>query len=612
MSTPLRSFLKVQILAAHLHEQPLSKEDKAWLKENLPSALQFMEEHKFLKRDQKVLTNAVGEMIGGAGYEDIAQPFHHIASSLRLKLPKLTKDTSIKSEELKLLRDVVLVNRRGSEPAWARLKKSIGQLRDTTLNTKFAPAEMEDPEPYHKNIRRLVKRLTGKEADTLTKEQSAELKQTKPELLKEFVKARNALGRVSKEAHRAFVRSSGKHLVDADAAIRHMHRHGYVHTIPKGFEGQLDENAKLYTKYGELIKGAPGESVKMNPDYVKGSTEHVFISKPKFGETKQYAFTMNAKAIAARRKAEKVEDLTNNIDEIRSKWLKDLQSDDPKRQTLAAMLETIYQTSARVGNKGSQKAGVKTTESRFGLTTLKGKHIKVEPTKAVFSYLGKSAQRQRHVLPGNTATNKRVLKIMARLKEGKRPAEDFWMVGKKRISSGALNKYFQELGSPTTIHKLRHMKGNQILREEFKSKPKTKNEQRINSFLLKSLTKVGKQLGHFNKGKVTPGTALQAYVTPGIVEKYYKDYGVRPPAKVQKVIDAANGEEGLRSVHEEGHGEEHHSPAVRPAKLKQPKTSIRPARLSGPTPKWFARKTGAEQREYIKLHPRTKLKPTKI
>lgn len=609
MSTPLRSFLKVQILAAHLHEQPLSKEDKAWLKENLSSALEFMQEHKFLKRDQKVLTNAVGEMIGGAGYEDIAGAFHHLASSLRLKLPRLTKDTSIKDTELKLLRDVVLVNRKGSENAWARLTKAVGQLRDPMLSNKFA-TEHEDPEPYHAAVRRAVKRLTGKEGSSLTKDQASELRESKPEQYKAFVKARNALGKISKDAHRSFVRSTGKHLVDAAEARRFLERGNYGHAIPKGFEGQMDEDGKLYTKYGELIKGAPGESVRMNPNYTKGSTEHVFISKPKFGETEQHAYTMHAKSVAAKRKAEKVEDLTNSIDEIRGKWLKDLNSDDPKKQTLAAMLETIYQTSARVGNKGSQKAGIKTAESRFGLTTLQGKHIKVEPTKAIFSYLGKSAQRQRHVLPGDTVTNRKVLKIMSKLKEDKRPSDDFWVVGRKRINSGMLNKYFQELGSPTTVHKLRHMKGNQILREEFKSKPKTKDERRINTFLLKSLTKVGKQLGHFNKGKVTPGTALQAYVTPGIVEKYYKDYGVRPPAKVQKVIDAANGEQGLRSVHEEGHSEEH-QPA-KPTKVKQTKTTIRPARLSGPVPKWFARKTGAEQREYIKLHPRTRYKPTKI
>jgi DNA topoisomerase-1 len=611
MTTPLRSFLKVQILAAHLYEQPLSKEDKAWLKDNLPSALEFMAEHKFLKRDQKVLTQAVGEMIKGAGYEEISGDFHHLATSLRAKLPKLTKDTSIKDTELKLLRDIVLVNRKGSDAAWARLQKSVGQLRDPMLSGKFTAQEMVDPEPYKAAVRKAVKRLTGKEADTITAEQVKELREAKPELYKAFTKARNELGKVGREAHRSFVRGSGEHLVDADEAKRFANKHGYVHAIPQGFEGKLDEDGKLYTKYGELIRGAPGASVRMNPDYVKGSTEHVFISKPRFGETEQHAYTMHAKSVAAKRKAEKVEDLTNSIDEIRKKWLKDLNSDDAKRQTLAAMLETIYQTSARVGNKGSQKAGIKTTESRFGLTTLQGKHIKVEPSKAIFSYLGKSAQRQRHVLPGDTLTNKKVLKIMSKLKEGKRPTEDFWTVGKKTINSGMLNKYFQELGSPTTVHKLRHMRGNQILQEEFKHKPKTKDEARINNFLLKSLTKVGKQLGHFNKGKVTPGTALQAYVTPGIVEKYYKDYGTRPPAKVQKVIDAAHGEQGLRSVHEEGHKEPSPTKAVRPAKLKQP-SSIRPAKLSGPVPKWFARKTGAEQREYIKNHPRTRYKPTKI
>lgn len=607
--TPLQSFLKIQLLGAHLYEQPITKEEKGWLKEHLAPALKFMQDHKFTKRDQKLLVTTVNHIAQDADFESVAPSLKDLATAVRDKLPRLNKDTSISSAELKLLRDMVLVNRRGSESAWTRVNKSVGQLRDPTLSKRFQ-AESDSPDQYKEEVRKAVKRLTGKPADSLTAEQIKEYRESKPEQYKVYLKAVGALRKVGADAQRAFVRSSGKHLIDVDTARKHLDSNGYAHLIPKGFVGQIDENGHLYTKFGELIKGAPGSEVKMNPGYTKGSLEHVFVSKPRFGETEQYAFTMHAKSEAAKRKAEKVEQLSSNIDSIRAKWLKDLDSKNPKLKTMAAMLETIYQTSARVGNAGSQKAGIKTSEPRFGLTTLKSKHIKVDPSKAIFSYLGKSAQRQRHVLPADDATAKKVLKIMADLKEGKKPNDDLWTVGRSRVKGGALNKYFQHLGSPTTVHKLRHAKGNQILTDELKSKPKTKDEKRINNFLFKALTKVGKQLGHFNKGKVTPGTALSAYVTPGIVSKYYQSYGVRPPAKVQRVLDVAEGRSGLRSSAEE-HQVEQPKTKIRKAKLNQ-STAVRPARLGGKVPPWFARKTGAEQREYLKMHPKSHLKVTKI
>lgn len=640
----LQKFIKTQILAAHLYDGPLPKSAKDWIKnEGIPAGDAIMAQYKVPAAARKQWAAAAGKLAKGAKHEDIVDDFAEIAGATKAILPKIHKDTSVHINDLKTLRDIALVNHKGSDAAWLRLTKDIGRLKDPDLNA-ITPVNVEKPEPYVRAMKKAWKTLTGKDGKdgmTMTPDESAAHKAKNPEAHAAFLKARRAYTQIGKEALRAHVRSTGDHLIDAHDAVKHLTSNGYSHNVPKGFVGKLDENGRLHTVHGEAIAGGVNGEVKMNPDYKKGGKMNVFTGRPFGSQQDQYYFTVAAKAHAAVSKQKKVSALTDKIGEIRKKWTKHLDGGaNDKTALMAAMLETSYQTQTRIGNKGNKTDG----EETFGLSTLQPKHIKIEGNKVTISYKGKSGQSQKHVMVGEDAASKKAIAIIKELKErAASPTSDLWTIGKKRVDSRSVNEYFtKELGSPTTNHALRSMKGNLIMREELAKRPKTSDEKKVVDFLNKALLKVGKQLGHFNKGEITPNTALQSYVDPQIIDDYfghYKEHGIRPPAKMQAVIDKLRQAEGI-PVNVEHHGTTDSTPdepASTPKKAAPSKPDkvqtikklpavqklqkkLPPAKAPEPSlyqapvaaPAWFKAMTGKEQREYLKEHPNSKLKPTKV
>lgn len=617
----LHSFLKTQILAAQHFQEPLDKPAITWLKSGgAAQGKEWLTERKFPKAVLKSYDEGMKALIAKKDFEDDIDPhLQEVQEAVKDRLPKLQKDTTIPMADIKSLKDVSLVIRTESDAAWARLESDIGRFKDADLNRLLAP-KVESSAAYVKAVKAKYKALTGKEGMDLDPKDAAELREKKPEKYKAYLAARREYTNVSKKAHQAHVRASGSHLMDVAKARKHLESKGYRSGIPEGFEGKLDENGRLHTIHGEPILGAPGSGkVKMNPNYTKGSSEYVFTGRPGFGEQDQYYYTAGAKAGAIQKKAAKVDELSGKIGDLRKKWGEGLRSKDASTRITAAILEACYHTSARIGNLSNKNDG---------MTTLKGKNIKVNGDTITFSYQGKSGQQQKHVMRGDDPISKKAIEIIKSLKADSKPDDLLFRDKNRRIGSRQVNDYFTSLGAPTTVHKMRHVRGNAIMKEALKGKPKTDDEKKITEFLTSALTKVGEQLGHFNKGEVTFATALQSYVSASLVENYYKSYNIRPPTRIQKVIDQAKAEEGLPVKNPQE--VEHHGDVEAVKEVKAPKVPVKKAPVKpAPTPKleepapslrllptkapaWFEKMSGKEQRKYIKENPGTKLKPTKL
>lgn len=661
----IHDFIKTQLLAAAHFQETLDEGGKKWLKSGgIADGRKFLEERKFPKSVIKAYDTAMKNVLAGKDFEEDVDPhLQEVQNAVKERLPKLTKDTSIPIADIKTLKDVSLILRTESDSAWARVEKDIGRLRDEDLNRIIAPA-VESSSKYVKDLKAAFKKLTGKDgtdfrdleelADLDTDEYREAVKKImgkKPAAAKEFTKARSEYTKASKKAHMAHVRASGSHLMDVETAKKHLESKGFRHSIPEGFKGKLDENGRIHTEHGEPIAGGISGTVKMNPKYEKGSSVNVLTYYPPGAKTPQYLFTAGAKANAIQKKSQKVDELSDKIGDLRKKWGADLNSKDPSTRIAAAILEACYHTSARIGNLSNKNDG---------MTTLKGRNVKVNGDTVTFSYTGKSDQQQKHVMKGDDPISKKAVEIIKALKENAKPDDLLFRNKNRRVGSRQVNDYFTSLGSPTTVHKMRHVRGNAIMKEELKKKPKTDDDKKITAFLTAALAKVGEQLGHFNKGEVTFATALQSYVSPSIVEKYYDSYNIRPPARIQKVIDQAkkdNGEPTTKLQDLPHHGDVAEKPKVpravkrvakeekeapkprvvkkveKPApkplrqvkkvekpepKERKPTRTVKHIEL-GPlsaqpvkTPAWFQKLSGNAQRTYIKENPHTKLKPTKL
>jgi hypothetical protein len=114
------------------------------------------------------------------------------------------------------------------------------------------------------------------------------------------------------------------------------------------------------------------------------------------GKTTVYVYSDKAVSKRNKSKAERLEKLRNNIHKLTTQVKKDLKSKDPETCLTALAVACIWDTSERVGNEESAKGEKNDSgEPHHGVTTWKKSHLKFKGGKAILSYVGKSAVKQR-------------------------------------------------------------------------------------------------------------------------------------------------------------------------------------------------------------------------
>jgi hypothetical protein len=434
----------------------------------------------------------------------------------------------------------------------ASLTRLVTDLDEPNLAQAFVVGP-QDQKSFVKPLQKIVKVFTGRNDAVLTAEESKALKAKKPELHAEYLRLRKEFNLAWRTELRNYVFESGKKAIDYKKAVAYLEGRGMKHTLPVGFEGLIDGNGKIYTSAGKMIKTMPGPgfSVKMNPDYdPKLDDQYVFTTVSAEGTGGQHVYTVAYSKAKTEQKFEKVHKLMASIEAIRKKWLPFVKKSDKSPQCVAStMLEIVYQYSARIGSVGNSTGGKET----FGLSTLLVKNLKLSGNKAVLAYPGKDAVPQKHVIDGSSALSKVLVSNLSKLADGKDAKEALFTYvfndKEQRMSAGSVNKWFTKLGAPkdVTVHKMRHVKGTQIfeaLLEEHKDKifnpDKPLTQANADAVFKKLATAVGAQLGHVRGmgtgAKVTPSTAIQNYIDPGLMVSFYVRQGLRPPKMLAKFL----------------------------------------------------------------------------
>jgi len=93
-------------------------------------------------------------------------------------------------------------------------------------------------------------------------------------------------------------------------------------------------------------------------------------------------------------KYDKAKNLAKEIDKIKERIVKDMQSKDPKVKRIATVCYLIYRTSMRVGDEKDPEEA-----DTVGATTLRKEHIKLTGKAIEFDFLGKDCVRWQETVP---------------------------------------------------------------------------------------------------------------------------------------------------------------------------------------------------------------------
>jgi integrase len=497
--------------------------------------------------------DTITTFIKGGEVEDGA--FAALGKQLRstLKASDIHRDPKIPHGMLDLVAACARYFVSESPRALTKVLKLAVDLHDPDVNAAFV-VKPADQKSFVKPLQKIVKAATGKEGQVLTAEEQKKLKAKFPKLHKEYLHLRKQFNESWRMAMRQYIVDSGKKALSFQKVVGYLEGKGLKHTLPKGFEGLIDANGKLYTTAGKLIKTVPGPgfSVAMNPEYdPKKDNQYVFTTvNDATGERSQHVYTVSYSKGKTEEKFTKVRALSAVVEKIHAKWIPYMRRSDKSPQCVAStMLDIIMHFSARIGSMANATAGAPT----FGLSTLLVRNLKVKGQGVALVYSGKDAVKQIHLIDGTTPESKLLVKNLKLFAQGKDP-KDFlftfvWNDREARLTGNMVNKWFAKLGAPegVTVHKLRHTRGTQIFQDLLKEheakifnpkKPLT--QAQADAWFKKLATAVGEQLGHVRgvgkQQKVTGSTAIANYLDPTVMVGFYVRLGLRPPKFLAKFL----------------------------------------------------------------------------
>lgn len=475
---------------------------------------------------------------------ELDQTVTDIGVALFKARPAIDKDISIPAEKLSMLRDLGSCFRSNSTGAVSRLEKKVALLKDTNLTSLFtiaevAPASADDQKNVFDSIRKLTKKYARVSTDKLSQVDEVEMKIKHPEAHKEYRKLRTQARKIYENFVRDYVRRSGRPYVPYEELKTALTKNKIVNSLPEGFVGNVDESLNLVTTAGKVIQGTAVSEVIMNPKYdPESDNSYVFKAKGPAGTNNIYTLDYIANKRGGR-KEEKLSDLEDNAAKYRGKWLRDLtMGSETRNRIMAAQVELMYITGARTGNPGNATIDRATGETipTYGITTLKVKHVVPYQGGYRISYDGKKLSASDYMILPKTPTNKRIIKIMDEVREGKEGDAPLWTFQGKNIPTLAVANYFKGLGAKATLHTVRHMLGTKIAREVMKTSPLKKGavtQSAAEKWYKEALIKVGEALSHTTGNKATSITAIKSYISPAIQVEFFKKLGLRTPAWLQ-------------------------------------------------------------------------------
>lgn len=538
------AFIKVMSAATLtcLEGNPLNAGLKTELRNWNVQSTEFLTRFKLSKRNfSKVIAGCLANDVGIT--EEVADVMEEVRDLERAK--SLGKEMDLSKDHLDLLKTLIGITLRASEPAERKLYQTISKLGDPKLTALFIQEEEFDQGSLVAELSKFCKTVFKKPENELTVDDKNSLREKNPELYKKYLLLLRNINEITKKAVSQFVRSSGEKLVKATDLVRHLKTNKIRSKVPEGFSGWIDEAGAYYNTNKVKLEGAITGRLESNPRYDPETDDtYVFLHYPLFGTGQpQRIYTVNYRKGKVSKKFNTVGALIQDLPAARKKWLSHLSKGAMDADGVAALiLELIYETSARIGTVG---------QSGQGISTLVAKNYTGRASGFfTLNYLGKSGVKQSHKIMTNTLHGKLMRDWMENLVAGKKPNDLIMTVPSgrsvKHINGTYVNKYLRSLGvdQSITLHKFRHARGSIVAQAQLDKAPSFKNmsEADVNKWFIEAMKKVGSELGHVSGDKVTATTAIQNYIDPQIIKDWFDKVGVRPNSVIQNALKKAGKE----------------------------------------------------------------------
>jgi hypothetical protein len=519
-------------------------------------------------------------------YEVLYDQTKVIRDAINPKKTKILADPAATANLRTFFTNVMSFLNSKKETGFKNVMQNVRFLKDPKLSgVMYVPEEEVSNAPINNYLDWIKTKTKRKGAGGLTPEEVKGLSDNDKETHKQLLKGYRT---AHADKMRDLIRSTGEQTAPAQMVKKALKDAGFPQhqNIPTGFTGNVNEKGELHTHTGvPLATGQTGGTMEMNPAW-NPKTDDVYYAKGQSaksttGKDTHFYTTRYKKTHTHAKKAEKVAELEEKMPDLQEAWRKDLRDKNSPNQMVAAMLEAMYQTQARIGSGEGETAGERT----YGLSTWLGKHVKLNGTGQItITYPGKKGMINKHTLRGETPEQVALIKYISRLKEGTLPNDPIWVdADRKRVGAGQVNKYIKELGFSGTAHKFRTYKGTVMFKQLLAQKPlrnpnPTPKEVDIHHRALTE--RIGAILGH--QRTLPDGTtenvgttAAKAYIDPGVQIKFFRDKKVPVP----KWLEDSAAEEGV-SVGGDTDDEDYEAPVTQrvqrePAKVqRQPRIVV--------------------------------------
>ena len=245
------------------------------------------------------------------------------------------------------------------------------------------------------------------------------------------------------------------------------------------------------------------------------------VGLDKKGRT-QYLYHPRFRAQREEEKFRRVVQFGEALPVLRRRVRADLAGAELERQrVLAAMVRLIDQGFFRIGNDKSAES-----ESTYGLSTIRGSHVKVEGNAVLFDYVGKWKKKHKRAINDDD-----VAKVVAALKKLK-GAELFQFIQHDKtidVKDRHVNDYIQAIiGRDFTAKDFRTWAGTLLcsiaLAMQGQAETKTERKRRVR----KAIVATAEQLGN------TPAVCRSSYICPRLLDEYLEGQPFEQLRKTRK------------------------------------------------------------------------------
>lgn len=239
---------------------------------------------------------------------------------------------------------------------------------------------------------------------------------------------------------------------------------------------------------------------------------------------KQYRYHERWRAVRDEDKYGRMLDFGRALPRIRERTSEDLRRQGlPKEKVLATVVRLLEQSLIRVGNEEYARVN-----ESFGLTTMRSHHAKVNSSRAVFRFRGKSGIE--HTVP---VADRRLARVIARCQD--LPGQELFQyvdeAGEPRpVNSEDVNAYIKEItGEEFTAKDFRTWAGTILAATALQEMERHGTETQAKRNVLQAIETVARRLGN------TRAISRKCYVHPAIIDAYME--GSMPDAVTRRVGD---------------------------------------------------------------------------